>query len=192
MNAIVRIIKDHPHEKAAAFVKQFEDWSDINEFGNIDPISLQLAQIATGGDRIVYKTKHPDILLKAAFGPQEAIVPDGFENLYLPFYECEFPVPLQDPCFQDGRPFGQFQQKITPHRPFGQAYAPTRALQKDLHRMSCDIAFANALIKHYSIDFLLSWMEAFQKNRGMRAPSNQNWGYLNGAPIIFDYGRIIE
>jgi hypothetical protein len=192
LNAVIEVLKEYPTENEIDFKDQFADWSKINQYGNIDPVDLRLIEEGRGGDRVIYKTKHPDILLKAAFGPQEVIIPDDFDFLYLPFFEFQFPTPLQDPDFQDGRTWGQFQLRISPHRPWGQQYAPTRALQSKIQAIGGDIGFSLALIKHYSLDVLEEWLMAFKQYSGMRAPSSQNWGWLNQKPIIFDCGRIIE
>ena len=192
MNIITEVLSLYPTEYEDDFQEQFEDWTKENQFQNIDPIDLKLRYISTGSDRIVYATKHPNIYLKAAFGPQEIIIPDDFDFLYLPVFEFKFPVPLQDPNYQEGRTYGQFQLKVTPYYNYKQQYAPTRALQKKLQDIGCDIGFANAVIKSYGLDTLEKWIETFSQYSGQRAPSSQNWGYLDDKPIIFDYGRIIE
>lgn len=192
MNIVIEVLNDYPTEFEDAFQSQFSDWSSINEFGNIDPIELKLKQVSEGSDRIVYETKHPEILLKAAFGPQQMVIPTDFEFLYLPVYEFQFPVPLQDPNYQDGRAWGQFQLKITPYVNYKQSYMPTRNMQKAIHSVGCDVGFAKAIITHYGQEVLDGWISAFKQYNGMRAPSSQNWGYYNEKPIIFDYGMVIE
>lgn len=193
MHILQEVLKEYPMENSSKFIEQFSDWTAINAQGNIDPVELKLQYLFHGTDRIVYKTMHPQVLLKAAFGAQEIIIPEGFEYLYLPVFEFEFPVPLQDPNYiLDGRTHGQFQPRIKTYQPYDQQYLPSRALQRFVQVKSVDVGFAKAVIAEYSLEVLVGWVESFATHPGMRGPSSQNWGYLNGKPVIFDAGRIIE
>lgn len=194
MNIVHDVLRDHPTDMAEEFEKQFSDWSVVNKFGNIDPIELKLKDYNSGSDRYVYITKHPQILLKSMFGPQDVSIPSKFENLFVPFYGFEFPVPLQDPLYEEeGRPFGQFQLKVEVPYIFGTDFMQTRALQREVQSVGCDVNFAKAVIKEYGLDFFTDFISTIKLEEYFRLmPSRGNWGYLDGKPVIFDYGVIIE